>query len=145
MPFARLGDIPDEPGVYIVIRTDPQIPIFNASSTAKPRKGRLGAVSIDLLKDQWVENCAVVYIGKAGGPNNASTLKSRLELYRATGAGTSTKHQGGRYIWQLSDSDQLLVCWKVVLEEEPVAVEKQMFQQFREDHGGVLPFANLRE
>ena len=51
VPFARLGDIPDEPGVYIVIRTDPQIPIFNAFSTANKERQTFGAVSIDLLKD----------------------------------------------------------------------------------------------
>ena len=143
VPFTRVSEAPDQRGVYVVLRTETEGPIFTATSSVKPKKGRLGAVGIGTLRSRWIENCEVMNIGKAGGTGIASTLKSRLEEYRATGAGTSTKHRGGRYIWQLVGSDELLVAWKVALDEEPRAVEQRMLQQFKDDHGGVLPFANI--
>lgn len=145
VPFARVSEASDLPGVYVVLRIATTPPIFRPTSSVKPRQGRLGAVGIDTLEGRWIQDCQVMNIGKAGGTSIGSTLKCRLEEYRATGAGSSSKHQGGRYIWQLADRDQLLVCWKVVLDVEPRAVEKRMLQQFRYEHGGRLPFANLRE
>ncbi len=106
-------------------------------------------MSVEALRGRWIDGCAVFYIGRDAGTGIASTLRTRLELFRAgaapscTGAGTSTKHQGGRYIWQLADADQLLVGWKMVLQEEPVVVEGHMIRQFRNDHGGLRPFANV--
>jgi hypothetical protein len=143
VPFSQLSGVPDLRGVYVVIRTDSQAPTFTATSPAKRKKGKLGAVSLAALRSRWIDDSTVVYIGKAGGTGIASTLKTRLEDFRATGVGTSTKHRGGRYIWQLAGSNRLLVGWKVVLDEEPVAVEGRMIRQFRSDHGGSRPFANV--
>lgn len=46
-------------------------------------------------------------------------------------------------IWQLADSDDLLVAWKVLGDLEPVAVEQQMLDEFVRIFG-TFPFANRR-
>jgi len=59
------------------------------------------------------------------------------------GQGKAVGHYGGRYIWQLQDAKDLVVCWKVTLDDEPRVVEKQMIEEFKAAHGGKRPFANL--
>ena len=61
---------------------------------------------------------------------------------RDHGQGKPVGHWGGRYIWQLSDSDELLVAWKVT-NDAPELVENEMLAAFV-DRYDQLPFANLR-
>ncbi|WP_301372846.1 hypothetical protein [Streptomyces xanthophaeus] len=53
-------------------------------------------------------------------------------------------HWGGPYIWQLADSDALLVAWRPTTEEDAGEAEQDLIDEFEELHGGALPFANLR-
>ena len=61
------------------------------------------------------------------------------------GAGKKVPHWGGRLVWQLSDAEQMLVCWKVIAEREPRTVEKMIIGKFKQLHRGMRPFANLRD
>lgn len=61
------------------------------------------------------------------------------------GQGKPVSHWGGRLIWQLEDAKDLIVCWKVLEKEEPRNVEKEMIQEFKEQHKGKRPFANLQD
>jgi hypothetical protein len=49
---------------------------------------------------------------------------------------------GGRHIWQLANSGNLLVCWKVTLHDVLRTVEKALIEEFERVYGK-LPFANL--
>jgi excinuclease UvrABC nuclease subunit len=77
----------------------------------------------------------VLYIGKA------DALRRRVRQYMAFGAGRPVGHWGGRLIWQLADSDALLVAWRETA--EPLRVEAELLNAFA-DVFGSLPFANLR-
>ena len=88
------------------------------------------------MRDNWISNEAIVYIGKG------KSLKTRLSSYLRFGEGEFATHWGGRYIWQLKDSRELIVCWKT-MDEDPRVVEKEMIAKFKEEHGGRRPFANL--
>jgi hypothetical protein len=70
-------------------------------------------------------------------------LKSRLKQYMDFGAGKLVGHKGGRYIWQLADSDKLQICWMPTQSEEPEKVERRLIQMFKAVHGK-RPFANLQ-
>ena len=59
------------------------------------------------------------------------------------GSGKNVGHYGGRYIWQLADSDDLVVCWKCV--EDSRRVEAAMIAEFKKNHNGKRPFANLQD
>jgi len=56
------------------------------------------------------------------------------------GAGEPVGHRGGRYIWQLSDHRDLLVCWCAVLDRPARDVERELIACFAGVHG-CRPFA----
>lgn len=71
-------------------------------------------------------------------------LRKRLWEFERFGAGEPMSHRGGRLIWQLADSPDLLVAWqKVTWEETARAYERRLLSQFAKLHGGRRPFANL--
>ncbi len=135
--------IPAQMGVYVVLRQGSTEPIFLSKGTGGFFKDKDPNVSISELKNNWVENTNIVYIGKAGGTGSKSTLQKRIGQYLRFGQGGNVGHYGGRYIWQLKDSYELIVCWKTLSLEEPRQVESQMITDFKKAHNGKLPFANL--
>ena len=128
-------NLPDAPGVYVIIRKNASAPNFLRVGTGGHFKGRDPNVSEEELRANWVTGTCVVYIGKA------TSLKKRLGQYMRFGNGANVGHWGGRFIWQLSDADQLVVCWKTT-KEGPRVVEAGYIQEFVSQYG-CRPFANL--
>ena len=166
--FVRIGSlqdrisrdvIPDEKGVYLVLKADDEADDktddraddkaddeahrFRSRSTGGHFKGKDPTVPVTTLKDRWVKNTVVLYVGKAGGQESRATLRSRIEQYVRFGRGQPVGHRGGRYIWQLEDSDELVLCWKPTPRSEPRTLEKKIIKEF-ETESGQMPFANLR-
>ena len=137
--------IPAQKGVYVVLRESESAPKFLSEGTGGFFKGKSPNVSIAELEANWVEGTPVVYIGKAGGVGSSATLQKRLGQYLRFGQGANVGHWGGRYIWQLADSRDLIVCWKVLPNDEPREVERQMIADFKAAHAGKRPFANLMD
>ena len=133
-------EVPDKPGVYIVLRANGTRPEFLQESTGGHFKGQDPTIPVSLLEKKWVGNAIVLYIGKAG-PASRRTLKTRLNQYMRFGQGARVGHWGGRYIWQLDDSRDLLVCWKATPDVAPRVVESDLIRQFEETYHK-LPFAN---
>ncbi|WP_018157251.1 hypothetical protein [Demetria terragena] len=146
--FVRFGDllgaeVPAVPGVYAVVRQPVGEPEFLLSSSGGRFKGEDPSVSRERLDAEWVPGSEVVYIGKAsGGATGRRGLRKRLDEFRRFGHGEPVGHKGGRLIWQLEESDTLLVCWKETA-VEPALVESAMLRKFTTEFGR-LPFANLR-
>jgi hypothetical protein len=85
-----------------------------------------------------VPGAHVVYIG------NPDVAAKRLKQFARFGAGQPIGHWGGRYIWQLADSDALLVAWHAITwSESPREYEKRLLALFGELGDGRRPFANL--
>ena len=55
-----------------------------------------------------------------------------------------SSYSGVYIILRLKDSRELLVCWKET-DENPRVVEEEMIAQFKKEHGGKRPFANLQD
>lgn len=137
-------DVPNASGVYVVVRPNVDLPIFIAPSVAGWFKGKDPTVPRAKLSAKWVPKTCVLYIGKADvGTSGKRSIRKRLDEYRRHGAGEPIGHWGGRYLWQLSDSDQLLVCWKKTLPDQAESVESELIADFVAQYGA-LPFANLK-
>ena len=104
--------IPTKQGVYVVLLPQDSKPAFLENGTGGFFKDKNPNVPISELKANWVNNTDIIYIGKAGGSSSRATLQSRLIQYLKFGMGIKIGHWGGRYIWQLANSDNLLICWK---------------------------------
>lgn len=136
--------IPHLPGVYLVVRTSTAGPTFLTTGTGGHFKGKDPNVPNDLLASKWVASERVLYIGKAGGRDSAATLNKRITTYLAFGRGKNAGHQGGCYIWQLADAQQLQFCWKATPHEEPATIESQLIAAFKQ-RTGQWPFANRKD
>lgn len=137
-------EVPEEPGVYLVLRLHTSWPVFRRKSTGGRFKGKDPTVAVNQLKDSWVEESVVLYIGKAGGPGKKATLRSRLRQYMRFGQGNPAPHRGGRYIWQLGDSGSLVICWRPTFNAHPRTEEKRLIQEFKDTYEK-RPFANLTD
>ncbi len=135
--------IPQTKGVYIILKTAKKY-AFREIGSGGYFKGKDPNVSLDELKANWVDNSQIVYIGKAGSTSNASTLQSRLIQYFKFGQGNAVGHQGGRYIWQLEEAEELTMCWKTIEGIEPETVETNLIKEFTRYYGK-RPFANLKD
>ena len=127
---------PPAGGVYTVVRAKELPPKFLDQNPGGRFKGQDPTVPVDDLKDRWLADAQVMYIGKA------TNLRMRLYQFRRFGEGQPIGHWGGRFIWQLADSAELLIAWRPTPDMNPRAVELTMLDEFRSWHGR-LPYANI--
>lgn len=148
--MADMSVVPNVPGVYALLRESSDAPMFLEKGTGGFHKDKDPNVGIAELESSWVEDSSIMYFGKTGktgGAGKNATLRKRLGDYMKFGQGRSVGHKGGRYVWQLADAKDLLVCWKTldVAVAEPREVERQLISDFKAEHGGRRPFANLQD
>ncbi|HTM66365.1 MAG TPA: hypothetical protein VL093_08600 [Flavipsychrobacter sp.] len=142
--FKKMGELfldssmlPDSNGVYLVLNIDNKPADFLTIGSGGHFKGKNPNISLTKLTANWVDNTKVVYIGKA------TSLKSRLRQYFGFGQGKNIGHYGGRLIWQLKYSNDLVVCWKA-LTTNPREFEADLIRQYVSIYG-CRPFANLKD
>lgn len=136
--------IPDKPGVYMVLYTVSGTPTFIDPGTGGFHKGLNPNVSFSVLIKNWVKETVVIYIGKAGGTDYHTTLSKRLKDYLRFGKGATVGHYGGRLIWQIKASGDLVICWKTLISGEPRNIEAELISEFIAQYQK-RPFANLAD
>jgi len=139
--FIDSSSIPRTKGVYLVLNPGFRKAEYLQVGTGGHFKGRNPNVSLIELKTNWVDSL-VVYIGKAGSETSSATLHSRLKQYFGFGQGKNIGHWGGRLIWQLKNSADLIVCWKPLPNDDPRTLENQLIKKFVIEFSK-RPFANL--
>ena len=138
-------EIPKLMGVYVVLRERNDHPMILEKRPFDCQEDKYPSYSKAELEEEWVEGTHIVYIGKAGGFGQKTELHKRLSTYIRFGKGKKAAHGGGRSIWQLADAQELIVCWRVLTDEEPCCVESKMIADFCKKHNGKRPFANRRD
>lgn len=142
--FIDSSIIPKCKGIYIILNPNYKNSEYLPIGTGGHFKGKNPNIGIEELKSNWVDNSLVIYIGKAGSETSKSTLNSRLKQYFRFGQGKNIGHWGGRIIWQLKNSSDLIVCWKTLQNDDPRIMESQLIKTFiKEFHK--RPFANLTD
>ena len=139
---SQMTEIPQLPGVYAVVTNSPKSPCFLEIGSGGHFKGVDPNVTVAELRANWVDGAEILYLGKAGGHGLKATLRSRLRQYEAFGRGIAIGHRGGRYIWQLVGSKDLLVWWHAT-EVGAFILEGNLIAEFKRTYG-VRPFANLK-
>jgi hypothetical protein len=102
----RCDGLPSEAGIYLVIRTAGSYPLFLPKSPGGWFKGKDPSDPLDLVQAHWIEGAHVVYIGEKG-------LKGRIDQLLGFGGGKIIGHRGGRLLWHLTDSSELLLRWRL--------------------------------
>jgi len=142
--FIDSSSVPKSKGVYLVLNPNFKKAEYLQIGTGGHFKGKNPNVTLDELKSNWVDNSLVVYIGKAGSETSSATLNSRLKQYFGFGQGKNIGHWGGRLIWQLKNSADLIVCWKSLPSNDPRTFENQLIKKFVTEFSK-RPFANLAD
>lgn len=142
----RFSKIPEHPGVYIVLRENMETPVFLASNPARFYKRKDPSVTMEKLSANWIDNTPVIYIGRAGGiaksgRKYSTTLRERIRQFIKFGKDKAYPHWGGRYVWQVADSQNFVIAFKSMDEKNPVIFERELLNKFKIVHGK-LPFAN---
>lgn len=138
--------VPAEPGVYAVFTRADGEPQFLLESVGGWHKRKDPRESVETLADKrWVAETRLLYVGKAGGPRSNANLQKRIgqlveHSYRT---GQNTSHYGGRYLWQLPDSQALVMAWKLTPGRDPEETESDQLRSFKAEFGR-QPFANIR-
>jgi hypothetical protein len=131
----RCRSLPHVPGVYVVVLPEEMDIRFRSASVGGWFKGRDPTVPLELLKGRRLRSGEVSYIGMAG-----TSLRTRVKALVDYGGGSPVGHQGGRLLWQVEDSDDMLIGWMQVLNAREV--ENGLLTAY-ETEFGELPFANL--
>ncbi|MBI5877885.1 MAG: hypothetical protein HZB53_09555 [Chloroflexi bacterium] len=138
------SEIPEVAGVYVILRDSLQPPRLLPKNKGGWFKGKDPTVPTVFLRDNWIDQTVVLYIGQAGGGTSANTLRKRVRSYMKFGEGEAASHWGGRLIWQLEDSNPLLVSWKPTGSADARQVERRLLEEFKLIYGK-LPFANRQQ
>ena len=133
---SQCKELPKRPGVYVVMAPSRFRSVFINPGTGGYFKGRDPNVGLTVLRSRWISGARELYIGKA-----SRNLRQRVWRFLEFGCGKPVAHWGGRLIWQLKDSRNLLLAWYT--DPSPNQEEKRRLQQFEQKYGQ-LPFANLR-
>jgi hypothetical protein len=140
---SNCGEVPETKGAYLVINEFMK-KTFLPENVGGHFKDKNPTVPISELERNWVDNTMVLYIGKAGSTGKSATLKSRIRQYMRFGQGIAVGHRGGRYIWQLANNRELMLCWKTLIDIDPREYERKQISEFKKIYGK-YPFANLQK
>ena len=135
-------DVPDVPGVYVVVRTEDGPPTFLKRSHAPAWRGEDPTRPVDELEARWVAGARVLFIAAAPGSGVRHRLLQRIKRYLRHGHGASVGHWDGRFLWQLSGTSRVEMAWRPCAEgEDARALADETMRAFETLHGA-RPFAN---
>lgn len=136
----RCDGIPAEPGIYVITFASVDEPRFLKESTGGWFKGKNPSYSPDVVERNWVKGTSVVYVGMTRARKG---LRGRICQLLDFGSGKRVGHRGGRLLWHLQDSGQLLVRWRTCAASETDWAESAVISCFKAIHDDKRPYANM--
>ena len=136
----RCSGILKSPGIYLIVRTSDRRPRFLVQSTGGWFKGKDPSYPLEVVRANWIQGAHVVYVGKGAGRKG---LKGRLCQLLDFGFGKPVGHRGGRLLWHLRDSRELLVRWRTCLAKEADRAETEAIARFKVVYDDKRPYANM--
>ncbi len=130
-------DLPDEPGIYVVLFATNQPLHFVPRSTtvlyADP-------TSCEELQSKWTRICQkaptdIIYIGKG------DSIRKRVRILARFGVGRAGNHHGGEWMWQVQEIAEARVVIQTCPAGKQVGFENWLLKRFYEEHGD-YPLAN---
>jgi hypothetical protein len=138
----RCSGVPESPGAYLIVRSSDSTPDFLSVSTGGWFKGQDPNAPLDVVRAHWVQGAHVLYVGMTAARKG---LKGRLCCFFDFGCGKAVGHRGGRLLWHLKDSGELLVRWRPCAEAEADDAETKAIADFKAAHDGRRPYANMNK
>ena len=133
-----LRHIPASPGVYLVgVPFDGFEPEISDGTTGPAVvKGRSMLYPAHKLRKKFESSDRrCLYIGES------DNLQHRIALFLQYGRGEDVPHRGGRAIWQITNSRELILAWCVCANHEDV--KAMLLSSYRQNFG-TLPMANQK-
>ncbi|MEW9872581.1 hypothetical protein [Arthrobacter sp. HS15c] len=138
-----INSVPRVPGIYAVLKPEGFERLFLAKSVGGWFKNRDPSMLQAALEKEWVGDADVLYVGKAGpGSTGNRGLRKRIQEFVDFGGGKPVGHWGGRLLWQLAESQSLVIAWKELAAADVNSAEAAYHEAFVSLYGR-LPFANL--
>ena len=135
--------LPKQKGVYAITRENKESPHFISVGTGAFYKNVDPNVPIEKLLEKW--DCSshqIMYVGRANYDDGnikykdcKVAIQKRVREYMRFGYSKKSPHRGGKYIWQMDDSGELDVWYKVCA--FPQTIEGELIEKYK-------PFANLK-
>lgn len=138
------SSIPKIKGVFIVLRPSNSNVEFVENGSGGFYKGMNPNVEISILTKKWIDKANIMYINSAGDSFGKATLHSEIIKFLSFGKGNKIAYWSGRYIWQIKDNKDYIICWKELPNDWPKGAKINLMELFRKKYGG-LPFANLEQ
>jgi restriction endonuclease S subunit len=136
----RCAQVPEKSGIYLIIRSSVSEPHFLRKSTGGWFKGLDPSYPIKVVHENWVDGAHVMYVGMTAADGG---LRSRLCQFFDFGSGKRVGHRGGRLLWHLEDSGELLVRWRTCAANKADSAETAAITSFKSVHDDRRPFANM--
>jgi hypothetical protein len=134
--------VPNIKGVYLVLRPLDSEVEFVKKGTGGFFKDMDPNVDLIELKKKWLEEANIIYIDNAGDTDGSDTLNSKINQYLNFGKGDKVGHWDGRYVWQIKNIKDYIICWKELPNDWTKSVKINLLELFRQKYNN-LPFANL--
>lgn len=135
-------EVPDERGVYVVLRRGEAPHRILPRSQAPAWRGEDPTRPVEDLSARWVEGTELLYAAAAPGSGVRHRLRQRIKRFLRFGHGSVVGHWGGRFVWQLAESSRLVVAWRPCAnDQDPHAIVHDLLARFERMYGA-RPFAN---
>ena len=130
--------VPKVAGLFAIVRESDSPPEFLELPQARALPPNAWRVDTEHLRNRWVPDSSVLYLGAAGPDHRDHSLRdaiSRLDWPSIHQTSALTHH--GQLIWYLRGSQELEAAWCT----EPSLSLEEALAAFAESHGRV-PFGN---